>query len=153
VLSATRILLSRAESDESLTLVARGGDEQHPADFDAAMRALGPGARIGGSCHGPIGDGSIVIVICDGISSASAGDVAAQTAATAAGRALADAITASSPDAGAATVDAIRTAHEAVERGPWTTRVDRAVPSCTFAGWIGPCPHARSCQRFGAVTK
>jgi PPM family protein phosphatase len=95
-----------------------------------------------------IGDGSIVIVICDGISSASAGDVAAQTAATAAGRALADAITASSPDAGAATVDAIRTAHEAVERVPWTTRVDRAVPSCTFVsalwcgdeivvGWVG----------------
>jgi hypothetical protein len=48
VLSATRILLSRAQSDESLTLVARGGDEQHPADFDAALRALGPGADANG---------------------------------------------------------------------------------------------------------
>jgi len=45
-LSATRILASRAQSDQSLTLVARGGDQQHPADFDAVILAL-TGARGG----------------------------------------------------------------------------------------------------------
>jgi len=41
VLSAARILVSRAQSDESLTLVARGGDTTDPADFDAVIGALG----------------------------------------------------------------------------------------------------------------
>jgi hypothetical protein len=48
VLSAMRILASRAQSDESLTLVARGGDQQLPRDFDAAMAALMPGNGQGG---------------------------------------------------------------------------------------------------------
>lgn len=42
VLSATRILLLRAESDESLALAARGGGDLYAADFAAVMRALGP---------------------------------------------------------------------------------------------------------------
>jgi hypothetical protein len=41
VLSATRILASRAQSDESLWLVARGGDDQPASDFAAVMQALG----------------------------------------------------------------------------------------------------------------
>jgi len=41
VLSATRILLLRAESDESLALVARGGGDAYAADFAAVTRALG----------------------------------------------------------------------------------------------------------------
>ncbi len=41
VLSATRILASRAQSDESLWLVARGGDDQPARDFTAVMQALG----------------------------------------------------------------------------------------------------------------
>ena len=48
ILSAARILVSRAQSDESLTLVARGGDTADPADFSAVIAALGrPGARSG----------------------------------------------------------------------------------------------------------
>jgi len=41
VLSATRTLASRAQSDESLWLVARGGDDHPSADFVAVMQALG----------------------------------------------------------------------------------------------------------------
>jgi hypothetical protein len=41
-LSAARILVSRAQSDDSLTLIARGGDTADPADFVAVTGALGP---------------------------------------------------------------------------------------------------------------
>ena len=44
ILSATRILASRAQSDESLALVSRGGDAKPSADFDAVMQALDPTA-------------------------------------------------------------------------------------------------------------
>ncbi len=40
ILSATRILVSRAQSDESLTLVARGGDERDRVDFDVVTSTL-----------------------------------------------------------------------------------------------------------------
>ena len=40
VLSAMRILALRAQADESLSLVARGGGQEHLADFDAVMEAL-----------------------------------------------------------------------------------------------------------------
>ena len=46
VLSTTRILLSRAQGDESLTLVNRGSDETSPVDFEAVMRALAPGGTL-----------------------------------------------------------------------------------------------------------
>jgi hypothetical protein len=42
VLSASRILLSRARSDESLALVGRGSDEISPVDFTRVRRALAP---------------------------------------------------------------------------------------------------------------
>jgi hypothetical protein len=42
VLSASRILLSRAESDESLTLVGRGSDQADPIDFIHVKRLLAP---------------------------------------------------------------------------------------------------------------
>jgi hypothetical protein len=48
VLSAARILVSRAQSDESLTLIARGGDTTDPADFAALTTALGPPNGSGG---------------------------------------------------------------------------------------------------------
>jgi hypothetical protein len=48
VLAATRVLLSRAQTDQSLTLVNRGSDQTDPADFLAVMRALSPhGALLG----------------------------------------------------------------------------------------------------------
>lgn len=42
VLTASRVLLSRAETDQSLTLVNRGSDETDPLDFAAVMRSLSP---------------------------------------------------------------------------------------------------------------
>jgi hypothetical protein len=42
--AAAQILLSRAQTDDSLTLIARGGDQPDPADWQAAMGALQPGS-------------------------------------------------------------------------------------------------------------
>jgi hypothetical protein len=48
VLTASRVLLSRAQSDQSLTLVNRGSDEISPADFHKVMNVLSPqGGMIG----------------------------------------------------------------------------------------------------------
>lgn len=46
VLSATSVLLSRAQSDQSLTLANRGSDQTDPADFLAVMRTLAPQAGL-----------------------------------------------------------------------------------------------------------
>ena len=48
VLSAGRILVSRAQSDQSLTLIARGGDTADPADYAAVIAALGSPQGSGG---------------------------------------------------------------------------------------------------------
>jgi PPM family protein phosphatase len=76
--------------------------------------------------------GRIAAVICDGISSSSAGDRAAQAAAASAGAVLARAASESATNAEAATLEAIQAAHEAVSQVAWTTRIDRAEPSCTL---------------------
>ena len=47
VLSAVRFLALRAQRDEGLTLVARGGDTQDPADFETVMRTLAPAGASG----------------------------------------------------------------------------------------------------------
>jgi hypothetical protein len=48
VLTASRVLLSRAQSDQSLTLVSRGTDEVSPLDFQKVMNVLSPqGGMIG----------------------------------------------------------------------------------------------------------
>jgi hypothetical protein len=49
VLSGARVLLSRAQSDQSLTLVNRGSDETDPADFVTVMRALSPSSGLLGA--------------------------------------------------------------------------------------------------------
>ena len=41
VLSAARVLLARAQGDESLTLANRGSDEVDPKDFARVMGTLG----------------------------------------------------------------------------------------------------------------
>jgi hypothetical protein len=46
VLSATSVLLSRAQSDQSLTLANRGSDEIDPKDFVAVMRTLAPNSGL-----------------------------------------------------------------------------------------------------------
>jgi serine/threonine protein phosphatase PrpC len=95
-----------------------------------------------------IGERCGAAVVCDGISSASASNVAARNAAKAAGEMLAKAIADSTGDTTEATLQAIGAAQDAVQRVPWTTRVDRAVPSCTLVsaawrngeivvGWVG----------------
>jgi serine/threonine protein phosphatase PrpC len=76
--------------------------------------------------------GEVAVVVCDGISSASAPDTAARCAAETAGRTLADSIAAGEPDAGVAVSAAIDAARSSVDAVAWTTRVDRSAPSCTL---------------------
>jgi hypothetical protein len=48
VLTASKVLLSRAQSDQSLALVSRGSDETSPADFQKVIDVLSPrGGMIG----------------------------------------------------------------------------------------------------------
>jgi serine/threonine protein phosphatase PrpC len=74
----------------------------------------------------------VVAALCDGISTASAGDAAARTAARAAGSVLAVGIGDRSRDLRTVTLEAIDAAQEAVVEVPWTTRTGRAAPSCTL---------------------
>jgi serine/threonine protein phosphatase PrpC len=101
------------------------------------------------SFHLKVGsDHAVAVVVCDGISSASAGNVAARDAAQAAGTVLEDAMADPSQDGRDVMVKAIGTAGGAVERVPWTTRTGRVDPSCTIVsalcrqeeivvGWLG----------------
>ena len=95
-----------------------------------------------------IGERAIAVVVCDGISSASAGNVAARSAANTAGTVLKEAMTDPTQDGNLATVAAIEAARGAVEQVPWTTRTRRVDPSCTIVsalcrekeivvGWVG----------------
>ncbi|HTX11210.1 MAG TPA: PP2C family serine/threonine-protein phosphatase [Solirubrobacteraceae bacterium] len=90
----------------------------------------------------------VAAVVCDGISSASAGNVAARDAARAAGAVLAQAAADPGSDPAQATLDAIEAAQFAVAQVPWTTRSKRVDPSCTIVsalcrgahiviGWVG----------------
>jgi serine/threonine protein phosphatase PrpC len=78
------------------------------------------------------GDRNVAVVVCDGISSASAGNVAARDAASAAGAVLAQALADPSRDAPAALHEAIEAATDAVVQVQWTTRTRRVDPSCTL---------------------
>ena len=95
-----------------------------------------------------VGERRGAAVVCDGISSASASDAAARHAAEAAGELLARTLAESTSDARESMVAAIEAARAAVEETPWTTRVDREMPSCTLVsaawrdgqvvvGWVG----------------
>jgi len=79
-----------------------------------------------------VADRRVAVVICDGISSASSGDEAARAASDAAAAVLTAAAAAESCDPQDAALDAIATAYDAVAQVPWTTRAERAVPSCTL---------------------
>lgn len=91
---------------------------------------------------------TVAVVICDGISSASAGNIAARDAAKAAGAVLSRAIADPDSDPRDAIAEAIKAAVEAVIQVEWTTRVKRVDPSCTLVsalyrdgeitvGWVG----------------
>lgn len=90
----------------------------------------------------------VAVVVCDGISSASAGNAAARDAAKTAGEVLAAAVADPGRDSTTAMMDAIQAAGGAVELVPWTTRTGRVDPSCTLVsalrrgdevviGWVG----------------
>jgi serine/threonine protein phosphatase PrpC len=94
------------------------------------------------------GEQNVAVVVCDGISSASAGNVAARDAAAAAGNVLGQALADPETDASQAIVDAIQAAVDAVIQVEWTTRSKRVDPSCTLVsavcrggevtvGWVG----------------
>lgn len=76
--------------------------------------------------------GDVAAVVCDGISTSTAPDAAARAAAEAAATVLARAFGATVPDLSAITGDAIAQARRAVTSVQWTTRADRALPSCTL---------------------
>ena len=93
-------------------------------------------------------DGSVAAVVCDGTSSASAGNAAAREAAVAAEAALSQALGAPDRPAASAIAEAVGAAQEAVAFVPWTTRTMRVDPSCTLVcalcrppevavGWVG----------------
>lgn len=75
---------------------------------------------------------AVAAVVCDGISTASSGDVAARRAALAAGTLLARAAAEPGRDGSAAVIEAIEVAQESVEEVRWTTRTNRGMPSCTL---------------------
>jgi serine/threonine protein phosphatase PrpC len=79
-----------------------------------------------------VGERGVAAVVCDGISSSTSGDVAARSAAEAAGAVLARAIADDATESGQAMEAAIRAAHDAVEQVRWTARTDRGLPSCTL---------------------
>lgn len=94
-----------------------------------------------------VGEDGFVAVVCDGISTAAAGDAAARAAADATAAALARAIR-EGEDLVAATGAAVGAAHDAVGLVPSTTRTAVALPSCTLVsaagrdgelavGWVG----------------
>jgi serine/threonine protein phosphatase PrpC len=94
------------------------------------------------------GERGVAVVVCDGTSTASAGNTAARDAAKAAGAVLADALEQPDRDGTTAMTDAIQAAAGAVQEVEWTTRTDRVNPSCTLVsalrrtdevviGWVG----------------
>ena len=75
---------------------------------------------------------AVAAVVCDGITTASSGDVAARRAANAAGALLAQAAADPARDGSAAVIEAIGAAQESVQKVRWTTRTNRGMPSCTL---------------------
>jgi PPM family protein phosphatase len=125
----------RTELDLTVAAAASDRGLVHSRNEDAFRLELGP-------------DASVAAVVCDGTSSASAGNVAAREAAAAAGAALRPAIADPDRDASITMAEAIRTAEDAVGRVTWTTRTSRVDPACTlvaalcrrteiYIGWAG----------------
>ncbi|HSS09441.1 MAG TPA: PP2C family serine/threonine-protein phosphatase [Acidimicrobiales bacterium] len=94
------------------------------------------------------GDGTIVAVVCDGVSTSIDPDVASQAATDAAGESLVAAVENHADHLIDVTRQAIDTAQEAVARVPWTPTDDMAAPATTFVsavcqpgtialGWVG----------------
>jgi serine/threonine protein phosphatase PrpC len=125
----------RIELDLTLAAAVSDQGRVHRRNEDAFVLEVFDGPRV-------------AVVVCDGISSASAGNVAARDAARAAGTVLAGAAADPGRDPDQAVLDAIDAAHGAVLQVEWTTRVRRVDPSCTLVsalcggaeiviGWVG----------------
>jgi serine/threonine protein phosphatase PrpC len=125
----------RIELDLTLAAAVSDQGRVHRRNEDAFVLEVFDGPRV-------------AVVVCDGISSASAGNVAARDAAHAAGTVLAGAAADPGRDAAQAVRDAIDAAHGAVLQVEWTTRARRVDPSCTLVsalcagaeiviGWVG----------------
>jgi PPM family protein phosphatase len=125
----------RTELDLGLAAAVSDQGLVHPRNEDAFHLEVFDGRRV-------------AVVVCDGISSASAGNVAARDGARAAGTVLAAAAADPALDADKAMVDAIEAARGAVLEVEWTTRTERVDPSCTLVsalcrgahvviGWVG----------------
>jgi len=110
---------TRVELDLGLAAAVSDQGLKHKRNEDAFQLALG-------------GERDVAVVVCDGISQASAGNVAARDAARAAGAVLAQAAADPDRDAQAALLHAIEAAREAVVQVEWTSRVQRVDPSCTL---------------------
>jgi hypothetical protein len=67
ILSAARILALRAQADESLALVARGGGEQYVIDFDQVDGLLEPPSGLLGDAAGRTGAGASLTATWRGI--------------------------------------------------------------------------------------
>jgi len=125
----------RAEIDLSFAAAVSDRGRVHRRNEDSFRLEVGPKR-------------TVAAVVCDGTSSASAGNTAAREAARAAGTVLSQAIAEPGRDASTVMTEAIRAAQNAVGQVPWTTRSRRVDPSCTLVsglccqdeiviGWVG----------------
>ncbi len=84
-----------------------------------------------------LGESGVAAIVCDGISSSHAADLAAQRAADAAGAVLADALRGEPAEFAEATINAVGAAQQAVLEVPFASRGDLDVPSCTLVSAVG----------------
>jgi serine/threonine protein phosphatase PrpC len=126
---------ARIELDLGLAAAVSDQGRVHRRNEDAVHLEVFDGRRV-------------AVVVCDGISSASASNVAARDAARAAGAVLAGAAANPALDPAQAILEAIKAANAAVLQVEWTTRARRVDPSCTLVsavcdgtkivvGWVG----------------
>lgn len=119
---------ARTELDLALAAAVSDQGQVHHRNEDAFHLKVFEGRRVS-------------VVVCDGISSASAGNVAAHDAARAAGEVLAAAAADAERDPVQATLEAIEAAQGAVLQVEWTTRTRRVDPSCTLVSALCRGPH------------
>jgi serine/threonine protein phosphatase PrpC len=141
-----------SEIDENGYCSVCGARERQPGDRIELDLAVAAAVSDRGRVHSRNEDAvaldcndhdGVAAVVCDGISSASAGDAAARAAAQAAVAVLAAALREPERDGSTATSDAVDAAQRAVSEVSWTTRVDRGTPACTLV-----CALARGHQVF-----
>jgi serine/threonine protein phosphatase PrpC len=81
-------------------------------------------------------DQSVVVVVCDGVSSSVDPDVASQTAVDVAGAMLLDAVASPPDELAHAISEAVGAAQDAILAIPWTPQADLGGPSCTLVSAV-----------------